>query len=84
MVAGMKQPGRNRSTFAELYPNVARWVRGYGWIELGEDLPGRSFVLALDEGGIIWEGATTYPSVDDALRALDAALGAHLRERFGA
>jgi hypothetical protein len=80
----MKEGNRHRSTFADRYPNVDRWVRGYGWIELGEDLPGRSFVLALDEGGIIWEGEATYPSVDDALRALDAALGAHLRERFGA
>ena len=80
----MKEGNRHRSTFADLYPNVDRWVRGYGWIELGEDLPGRAFVLALDEGGIVWEGDATYPSVDDALRALDAALGAPLRERSGA
>jgi hypothetical protein len=80
----MKQADRHRLTFAERYPNVARWVRGYGWIELGDDLPWNAFVLALDEGGVIWEGDATYPSVDDALRALDAALGAHLRERFGA
>ena len=79
----MKEGNRHRSTFADRYPNVDRWVRGYGWIELGEDLPGRAFVLALDEGGIIWEGDAAYPSVDDALRALDAALGARLRERFG-
>jgi hypothetical protein len=83
MVEGMKEGDRRRSTFAERYPNVDRWVRGYGWIELGEDLPGRAFVLVLDEGGIIWDGEATYPSVDAALEALDAALGAHLRERFG-
>ena len=80
----MKVADRHRWAFAELYPNVARWVRGYGWIELGEDLPGRSFVLALDEGGIIWEGKETYPTVDDALQALDAALGTWMREHFGA
>jgi len=80
----MKEGNHHRSPFADRYPNVDRWVRGYGWIELGEDLPGRSFVLALDEGGTVWEGEAAYPSVDDALRALDAALGAHLRERFGA
>jgi hypothetical protein len=80
----MQEADRHRATFAERYPNVDRWVRGYGWIELGEDLPGRAFVLALDEGGTVWEGDATYPSVDGALRALDAALGAHLRERFGA
>ena len=80
----MKDANRQRWTFAERYPNVDRWVRGYGWIELGEDLPGRSFVLALDEGGTVWEGEAAYPSVDAALRALDAALGALLRERSGA
>jgi hypothetical protein len=84
MVEGVKEAGRHRRTFAEAYPNVARWVRGYGWFELGEDLPGRSFVLALDEGGIVWEGEATYPTVDDALRALDAALATWLRDHFGA
>ena len=39
-------------------------------------LPGCSFDLALDEGGVVWEGEATYPTVDDALRALDAALDA--------
>jgi hypothetical protein len=84
MVAGMKDANRQRWTFAELYPNVARWVRGYGWIELGDDLPGPAFVLALDEGGIIWQGEATYPTVDDALRALDAALATWMYEQFGA
>jgi hypothetical protein len=80
----MNESDRRRSPFADRYPNVDRWVRGYGWIELGDDLPGRAFVLALDEGGTVWEGEAAYPSVDAALRALDAALGAPLRERFGA
>jgi hypothetical protein len=83
MVADMEDANRQRQTFAELYPNVARWVREYGWIELGDALPGPSFVLALDEGGIIWQGEATYPTVDDALRALDAALATWLREHFG-
>jgi hypothetical protein len=30
IVAGMKEADRHRATFAERYPNVARWVRGYG------------------------------------------------------
>jgi hypothetical protein len=80
----MKEADRHRGAFADLYPNIARWVQGSGWIELGEDLPGRSFVLALDEGGIIWEGEATYPTVDDALQALDAALGTWMREHPGA
>jgi hypothetical protein len=34
----MKEGDRRRATFADRYPNVDRWARGYGWIELGEDL----------------------------------------------
>jgi hypothetical protein len=56
---------------------------GYGWIEVGQDLPGHSFIRALDEGGLVWEGEATYPTVDDALQALDTALAAWLREQHG-
>lgn len=68
------------------YPNIAKWVKGYGWIELGDDLAPlerRSFIRALDEGGLIWAGEETYPTLDDALRDLDAALGNWMREELG-
>ncbi|HLL47357.1 MAG TPA: hypothetical protein VK399_11650 [Longimicrobiaceae bacterium] len=42
-----------------------------GWIEIGRDDFSRSFVRALDIGGMVWEGAEEYDSLDDALRALD-------------
>lgn len=78
------QKARDRQEpFAQAYPNVARWVRGYGWIEMGEDLPGNTFIQALDEGGLVWEGEATYPTVDDALRALDAALAKWMRDELG-
>jgi hypothetical protein len=38
----------------------------------------------LHEGGVVWEGEATYPTVDDALQAPDAALGAWMREQHGA
>lgn len=75
-------PGR-RLPVEQAYPRVARWVQGYGWIELGHHDMGRSFVRALDDGGLVWEGATSYACVDDALQALDAALAAWLREQRG-
>jgi hypothetical protein len=75
-------PGR-RLPVEQTYPRVARWVQGYGWIELGHDDMGRSFVRALDDGGLVWEGATSYACIDDALQALDAALAAWLREQLG-
>ncbi len=48
-------------TASETYPHLARWVTAYGWVEIGQDEYSRSFVRALDEGGMTWEGATSYP-----------------------
>jgi hypothetical protein len=50
---------RQLGTFAQTYPHIARWVRGYGWIEWGDDLfplERRSCIRALDEGGLVWAG----------------------------
>ncbi len=63
----------------QTYPHVAYWVTTQGWIEVGYDEASRSFVRALDIGGMVWEGAPSYPSLEDALRALDLALGAWLQ-----
>jgi hypothetical protein len=63
------------------FPHIAEWVREWGWIEIGYDDFSRSFVRALDAGGIIWEGAEQYNSLDDALCALDAGIAAFRREQ---
>jgi hypothetical protein len=62
-----------------MYPQIAHWVTTQGWIEVGYDEMSRSFVRALDIGGMVWEGAPRYPSLDDALRAVDSALGEWLQ-----
>lgn len=59
---------------AALHPFVARWVAERGWIEIGVSEGSRSFIRALDEGGLIWEGRPSYPSLDAALMDLEAAL----------
>ena len=80
----MKDRKRWRPSLADqAYPSLARWVRGYGWIEIGQDPANRSFVRALDEGGLVWEGNTMYPTLDGALRALDRALAKWLRDHLG-
>jgi hypothetical protein len=61
-------------TFERLYPHIARWVQAHGWIELGFDDYSHSFVRALDIGGMIWEGQERYPTLDEALQALESAL----------
>ena len=58
------------------YPNVARWVKDIGWVEIGWDDFSRSMVRALDIGGMIWEGRASYATLDAALEDLDQALAA--------
>lgn len=66
-------------SFEEVYPNIAYWVESCGWIELGRDDCRDSFVRALDEGGMVWESDARYGTLDEALSALEAALGEWLR-----
>lgn len=66
-------------SFEARYPHIAGWVRD-GWVEIGYTDYTRSFVRALDEGGMVWEGAHRYASLDLALTALDAGIAAWLRE----
>jgi hypothetical protein len=63
------------------YPTIVRWVMEYGWIEIGHDDMSRSFVRALDEGGLVWEGQEDYATLDDALRDLEAGLATWIREQ---
>jgi hypothetical protein len=41
----------------------------------------RSFIRALDEGGMIWEGQEHYATLGDALQDLEAGLAAWMREQ---
>lgn len=72
-------------SFEQTYPHIARWVRGYGWIEIGEDDYNRSFVRALDIGGMVWEGQeqSEYATIDGMLRALEGGLAKWMREQLG-
>jgi hypothetical protein len=73
----MTGAGSKADTPAETnYRHVARWVRDYGWIEIGQGDFGRSMVRALDIGGLIWEGKSRYATLDAALQDLDQALAA--------
>ena len=60
--------------FDERFPNIADWVLGDGYLEIGRDEDSRSLVRALDMGGMLWEGKTRYASVEELLQDLDKAL----------
>jgi hypothetical protein len=63
------------------YPAVARWVMEYGWIEIGQDDMSRSFIRALDDGGLVWEGRAHYPTLDAALQDLETGLAVWMQEQ---
>ena len=48
-------------------------------IEIGQDDMSRSFIRALDDGGMVWEGRKSYPTLDAALQALETALAAWMQ-----
>ncbi|NJN68383.1 MAG: hypothetical protein HC884_17550 [Chloroflexaceae bacterium] len=64
----------------QVYPHIARWTRDIGWIEIGYDHYGYSFIRALDEGGVVWEGDHAYPTLDQAMDALEEALSRWIEE----
>jgi len=70
-MAGQKKP---TSSFEQTYPSVSEWVKGHGWIEIGDDEYSHAFVRAFDSGGTVWEGEEENPSLDVAFQALEAAL----------
>lgn len=73
-------------SFDQTFPHIARWVKEYGWIEVGCDGMSPSWVRALDEGDLIWEGGDPTQPLDGTLQELDAALAEwlHKIERRGA
>jgi hypothetical protein len=59
--------------FEERYPALTRWVQGAGWLEIGQVDWSRSLIWALDEGGLVWEGGATAPTLSAALTEAETA-----------
>jgi hypothetical protein len=62
------------TVFEQLYPRITEWVQTHGWIELGQIDGMPTFIMALDEGGLVWEGKKKYKTLDEAFRDLDEGL----------
>jgi len=41
-----------------------------------------NFILALDEGGMIWEGKASYATMDEALQALEDGLSRWFKKQY--
>jgi hypothetical protein len=75
-----RESGPGPCSFEDSYPNVAAWISGGGWVEIGYVEYTKSFVRALDEGGMVWEGGSTYGSIDNALETLNNGIAEWLEE----
>jgi hypothetical protein len=63
------------------YPALTRFVNEIGRVEIGlGNYMISAFVIAYDEGGTIYEGQNSYPSLDAALQDLDAGIKKRLDE----
>ena len=67
-------------SFDELYPNIAWWAQGGGWIELGRDDGRSSLIRVLDIGGMLWEGQQQYDSVGTAMDEAEAFIAQWRKE----
>jgi hypothetical protein len=76
-----KRPDREKGVFAKSFPHIAEWVLGGGYVEIGwTEYYVRAFVRAHHEGGVVYEGRSNYPSIDEALQDLDAGIAAWIAE----
>jgi hypothetical protein len=68
-------------TFEQQYPNIDRFTREIGWIEIGQDEVLSGFVRAIDLSGLVYEGKDSYPTMQAALQDLDQGIKAYLEEQ---
>ena len=64
--------------FEEEYPIIHYFVETSGWIEIGQHEVLSAFVRAYDQGGTVYEGKDSYPSMAEALQDLNTGIQAHL------
>jgi len=67
--------------FEQKYPHITAWIKTHGWIETGQIDGPSNFILALDEGGVVWEGKAKYATIDEAFEALEKGLASWMKEQ---
>lgn len=78
-----KVSGQTSNSLEEKYPHLAEWVLTHGWIEIGQLEGTSAFAMALDEGGLVWEGKGKYKTLDDAFREIEEGIAKWMREEWG-
>jgi hypothetical protein len=67
-----------KSSFEAAFPNITRWVKEFGTVEIGYDPNTDSFMRAMDKGGMVWKGESHYENLDDAIQDLEKGIRATL------
>jgi hypothetical protein len=62
---------------------LSRWAADVGTVEIGHCGQTRSFIRVLDEGGIVWKGRRSYPTLDAALADAEAGVARWMRHELG-
>jgi hypothetical protein len=57
------------------FPNITRWVKEFGDVQIGYDRLTDTFIRAVDEGGMVWGGGSRFGTIDEALDQLERAIG---------
>lgn len=73
MVADMTKRSEPKANIEAVFPNVAEWVQGCGWIEIGDQGWQGFVVRALNEGGMIYEKEGCH-TLAEAMTALEKGL----------
>ena len=65
----------NKRKFKDDYPNIDYWVNCVGRIDIGGNYMDPSFIIACDEGGVVWSsGKKVYKDLDSAFTDLEKGL----------
>jgi hypothetical protein len=75
--------GSQVGSFERAFPHITRWINTHGWIEIGQIDGMSSFIMALDEGGLVWEGKRKYETLGEAFQALEQGLSDWIEEQSG-
>jgi hypothetical protein len=66
--------------FAARYPNIARFTKGSGSIEIGISDDCEAFARIVDNSGNLWLGETHYATMDAMLADIETTLTAYFKD----
>ena len=74
----MIKPSAEQQSVEKLFPAIAQWVRGYGYIEIGEQEMFGFVARALDYGGLAFEDDRP-DTLAEAMASLERGLAEYFK-----